>query len=763
MKCFFTSSLDIILKMKSFAHIVSISIFVFTMLTPAGSSNAEWILVRYKDLVNPEQIVRTGERIGTYLSSQTLANSSKALLQPHLDPFIDLLPDALDMVSAPSMTPFRDVSAFYPRELSEPAWVELFRDGRFLALYDGAGTVRLFLPGTSPRRAYQNNYGVVRHCLASISKTAGKINVEVYSYQHDYSKTELKLYPLPYRFSSDAFPIPQNKIPLNLTELFAFFRAGKPLAGANVNEKGLTLLAAEGETPKVDGVPITLSDFAVAYRSIFHAGQNSAFISLDPNASPTLATVNFGGYLENTAVGRTVLSADKRFKTIAAGLDPNTFTDRSNEIRQAVPNFLSAVERDLLGYSNVNGKWIGTRFWFYPESVEIETNENFSAARLIRARFTADAERQRDDFKSSDDFERFKQTMLSPSIRECIANLNSNYDLYSKVFPEFKELDHVARLLGICSWLKRRPAQVLDLDALLSVEVPVKKTPKTKTQMIAAAWLVSKNNSRPDQAAVISNRSIQYLSTYLDLSIEEVFGTADVLTKFLELVAKERGEENISVPNLNWDFVKSKKVREILTTRAHLLAFTKFLASVTNPLKNLPQEEGTFYSMNVLSIGGGINLGSDEFTIRVRRNRGSIRRNRRSAPIAKPPEFLRLPVVSLPSVTEFIRPIPAPELRRTSEYSNSKRSNYSSVDATGNVKTENYWFLRKNNSDWRDRLITTRAVRERHYEGGGMVIHEENPEGATSIIGVKQGNVIVFKRQESDVKVSNEVPEWWKE
>jgi len=167
--------------------------------------------------------------------------------------------------------------------------------------------------------------------------------------------------------------------------------------------------------------------------------------------------------------------------------------------------------------------------------------------------------------------------------------------------------------------------------------------------------------------------------------------------------------------------------------------------------------------MNVLSIGGGINLGADEFTIRVRRNRGSIRRNRRSAPIAKPPEFLRLPAVSLPSVTEFIRPIPAPELRRTSGYSNSKRSNYSSVDATGNVKTENYWFLRENNSDWRDRLITTRAVRERHYEGGGMVIHEENPEGATSIIGVKQGNVIVFKRQESDVKVSNEVPEWWKE
>ena len=62
-----------------------------------------------------------------------------------------------------------------------------------------------------------------------------------------------------------------------------------------------------------------LSDLAVAYRAVFHAGDNEAFISLDQNKYSTKATVNFGGF-ENTRLGSVVLELINASRRLQVGL-----------------------------------------------------------------------------------------------------------------------------------------------------------------------------------------------------------------------------------------------------------------------------------------------------------------------------------------------------------------------------------------------------------------------------------------------------------
>ena len=176
---------------------------------------------------------------------------------------------------------------------------------------------------------------------------------------------------------------------MDLDALVAFFAEGPEIQGAALNkDQGLILYGSEGPKQTLAGHPMELSDLAVAYRAVFHAGDNKAFISLDPNKDPTKVTVNFGGFLENTRLGSVVLEADKRFKTITSGLDPNSFHDLRNYTRNHVPSFLSGAERDLLsGEQSANGQWIGTRFWYYPDTIGVDSDLNWEYCRDYQSTF----------------------------------------------------------------------------------------------------------------------------------------------------------------------------------------------------------------------------------------------------------------------------------------------------------------------------------------------------------------------------------------
>jgi hypothetical protein len=436
--------------------------------------------------------------------------------------------------------------------------------------------------GNNPEESYQANYPIIRHCLNTlVSPDGSPLNIEVFSYRNDYENAELRLNLNPYTFSASSFP--PRGVPLDITRLAAFFDANPEIQGAQIDRsKGLIIYGRHGTKQTLAGANISLSDLAVAYRAVFHAGDNEAFISLDPHSDPTKVTVNFGGYMENTRIGSVVLEADKRFKTITSGLDPNKFSDLRTYTRQLVPSFLSVAEQDLLDSSHLShGKWIGTRFWFYPDSIGIESDLNYQYALITNPVFMADAERSKDDFASPEEFQKKKNTTLSPSIRRNIDHLNQDYPQYAKAFSELKELTMVARLMGICSWLSKASPQWLDLDALLSVELPPFTTPMEKTQLVAACFVSYFSSEGINQDYVLKKSKVVYLSPVLDKKVLDHFINADNYAKYLCVKNGEK-EENYKIYEAQalqlFKVQRNLKVREIIKSKEDLEALASYSA-----------------------------------------------------------------------------------------------------------------------------------------------------------------------------------------
>lgn len=548
-----------------------------------------WIKIEYRDLLDSEVIIRTGDKLIDSLGEARL----RGAIQPHVDGFSYLLQHAVEMLNGPDAYPLRNIVDHFPVGSKQPAWVSILRGGRLAVWADGRDLVRLFLPGRSPRQAYEGCYSVIRHALKALLPDDGLIlNVQVYSYEHDYGRSELSLNNKPYVFKAAEFASPPGT-PLDLEGLAQFFARGGQLEGVQIDEReGLVLYAREGKRETVAGQPIGLSDFAVAYRAVFHAGDNEAFISLDPHRDPTQVTVNFGGFLEDTRIGAVVLEADKRFKTIASGLDPNTYKDVRNETRRIVSDFLTSDERDFLfNRPESNPGWIGTRFWFYPDSIEVETDSGMRYGLVARPRFTADAERSREDFATPAEFETRKRTTLPLSIRECIDQVNANYESYERAYREIRELTTVARLMGICSWLKKADTRQVDLDALLLVELPAFRTERERTRMISVAYLAHPVGGPPGIDYIKKHSRVLNLSSVLDMAIGSYFKNAKDLDEFLRARdgSRDRGGLQLSFltasPGAGSQIIRemgSKPVRSIIRSKSDVLALATYAADRIN-------------------------------------------------------------------------------------------------------------------------------------------------------------------------------------
>lgn len=537
-----------------------------------------WVRIAYGDLLDGSALVRTGDPLRTALRDPSL----KGAVQPFLDPYSYLLQDAVQMLNGPDELPHESVVEQFPLGSEQPAWAAILRGGRIHVVFDGRRHVRAFLPGDRPEQAYEESYPIIRHCLNGLLPPGGKpLEVEVFAYRNDYATSELKLNTRPYRVSATSFP--SRKRPVGLGGLKAFFAQGVDLTGAQLSKsKGLVLYGKTEGQSSLAGHHVSLSDFAVAYRAVFHAGENAAFISLDPHRDPTRTTVNFGGFLEDTYVGSVVLEADKRFKTITSGLDPNTFHDIRKETRQRVPSFMTVAERDLCRDDpTAQGRWIGTRFWFYPDNIGVDTDLSYEFAVVTRPQFTADAERSRDDFASPAEFERKKAATLSPSIRTNINHLNSNYRAYAAAFPEIQDLSTVARLMGIAIWLKQADSKWLDLDELLAVELPAYQTPREKTQLMAASILTVPDLSAATPDYAVAHAHTYYLSPVLDNTVATAFGSPAGVAKYLclargadEAKAREYEDEASQV----WAEHGADQVRSIINTKSDLRALAQYAA-----------------------------------------------------------------------------------------------------------------------------------------------------------------------------------------
>ena len=541
-------------------------------MSSAPLPSAQWLNVDYSDLVDKSAIIRTGQTLGSALGSGGL----KGALQPFLDRYSTLLEASVELVNGED-SPYTDVTAKYPVGAQQPAWVALFRSGKISAFTDNRRTVRVYLQGSNPQTAYAGSYGVIRHMLNTLKPAWGKLNVEIYTFENDYRTLALKLNPAPAVLSGSYFGTPAGKVPLGLAGLGDFFAQGGQLEGARISgNDGLLLYARAAALPTLAGNKVQLSDLAVAYRAVFHAGNNKAFISLDPHKDVTRSAVNFGGFLEDTALGKVVLEADKRFKTITSGLDPNTYADIRSDTRKQVPEFLTVSERDFFS-TTYKKDWVKTRFWFYPDSIEVQTDTTRHFAKIINPRFLADAERSRDDFSSSAEFEKKKKALLLPAIRKNIDELNNNFDSYANAFSEYRELVTVGRLMAVCSWLNRVNPRWLDLDALLSVEIPAMTTERERTQLLAATTLRAGDyeNRLED---IKENLSIYFLSPDLDRAIAEYFPAEKDLAEFLASKSERKPADGVLQAEAARLF-KTKgqeAVRTLLVSQKDLQAFALF-------------------------------------------------------------------------------------------------------------------------------------------------------------------------------------------
>jgi len=506
------------------------------LMTP---DKGKWISANYSDLVDMDQITQSGKKLGEVIPGLDRQPDLKGSVQPFLAPFSSLLPQVLDMEEPPAGRPYAEVERYFPKGTQQPAWAAILRSGIIKVYYDGQNKARVFLLGNDPKESYHRDYGVVRHVLqVLLANTAtSTLSVQVFAYKNDYARKELSLNPASYSFTSDSFPPPQDTIPLDLVGLQEFFEKQVVLEGGRLDPKvGLELFAKKPDKSAGKEPGASMADLAVVYRAVFHAGYNEAFVSLDPHRDPTKVTVNFGGLLEDTRVGAIVLEADKRFKTITCGLDPTSMSDIRGLVRTQIPSFLTSAERRLMTPLSNEGKWEGTRFWYYPESVVVDADLDYSMAAIRKAQFTADAERSRADFQTPQQFEQFKATSLSPAIRQNIDHLNTHYREYAAVFPELRQLNSVARLFGICVWLQRAKVANVDLDALTSVVLPAYRTEREKAQLVASSFVTISKGLAPNAADVASRSQVVSHTGSLSQSVEEVFGGWKPLGEYLCLV-----------------------------------------------------------------------------------------------------------------------------------------------------------------------------------------------------------------------------------
>lgn len=534
------------------------------------------IAVSYADLIDADVFTRTGRRLGDAVRDP---RTPRALLQPFLEGYSSLLPYVVEMVFGPDPTPRREILERWPPGSPQPAWVALFRGGKYRAAADGEGRVRLFLPGDDAAGAWRKHYPVVRHALAALATAAGApLAVEVFAYRNDYRKRELRLQLRPVTVSATSFP--PDRAPLDLTSLGDFFRQGGQLEGAQLDPgEGLVLFANPDQRDNLAGESVSLADLAVAYRAVFHAGDNDAFISLDPNADPSLASVNFGGHLEDTRIGAAILAADRRFKTICTGLDPVSHQDARQEIRRKIPEFMTNSERAFLDEDAQQAPvWVATRYWFYPESVSVDTDTFEGFAVITRPRFTADAERIGKGFDDLDS--RKKRAELSAGVRENIRQINVDHASFVAAFPEIGDLAAVARLMAVSTWLQRAEMSRLDLDALLAVELPAATTPRTLERTISTEYVAIPPAGVISEALVRDRSGVTWMTPMLNRTVADFFGNQKTYAGYLCTVRKAARKPcaayEVEAATL-FEAQRDLPLRSLLNSEEDLLSLLEFL------------------------------------------------------------------------------------------------------------------------------------------------------------------------------------------
>jgi hypothetical protein len=479
----------------------------------------QWVEANYDDLVERAQLTQSGRSVGEVLRTFDGSRHDQAELQYFLDRFAGMLDDVVAAERPDTATGYAPVCDSFPAGSAQPAWAALVRSGAMHISSDGKGRVRLYLPvkntkGTADAAAaYKAKYSVLRHPLAWLAdKNPGKpLSVEVFCFNNDYARRSLHLSMRTHSFTEAVFASGASQ-PLNLAEIRDFMRLAPRVDGARLSGGSLILVGEKSSQQTLDGTPLSIADLAIAYRACAHSGPNEPFVSLDPHAQPTKVTVSLGGYLEDTRIGTVLLEADKRFKSLSTGLSPDGIADIASTVQARVPTFITTDQRRFASPIMGSG-WRGTRFWFYPDSIVVESNLSGTVAAVVSPRFTADAERSEEDVRKLGAKMESAKALLAPETKESIAEFNQDYDQLRGSFNELSELDVVGRIMGLCAWSKRSLSRSqIDWDALLGVELPAYRTPRDKYQLISSSHLVESGESPAVSRKIVRHSFTRMLS-----------------------------------------------------------------------------------------------------------------------------------------------------------------------------------------------------------------------------------------------------------
>ncbi len=652
----------------------------------ASASIRGWVRVDYGSLVDRRRPSHSGDPIGVLLDrlggrpfptggDRPEDALSHRLLDPLLETYAFVLPDALDSSLPMPEAPFVEVGNLWSPGEEQPAWAEMLRARQFVLESDGRGHLRACLPlprlsdGTVPtslgipvasgeeagKKAWDAAWPVLRHALAAerrrLARRAGDrpedhpLDVEVHAYAHapEITSFVLGLDPLRVRVD-DTRALPAERLP-DLRAWQSFLDRGLQIEGGRLDPEGtLHLLGSEPAAGgSVRARPLTLADFAVAYRAVARGGLAEPYMSLDRGEAPETSIVNYGGRLRDTRLGLTSLLSDVRFKTMSLGIDVFDGRDVRGRIREALPAFRTHLERFALDPSSKGVMAQQTRLWFYPDDVSVTLSPEGDVLVMRRARMTAASERvgARAGAAEPD----------PPWTRDTVAFLNRNYDGLCAIFPELTDLDQATRLLTLFTWLRQASAEghpVPDLDALLGLPLPPVPTPRRFPQLLTFNALPPAGGTgdvdvldrttigdalerltRPDVGILPAARRFARAKGFLDRRLPD----QDALAK--EMEARDPAKTDDATLDL-------------LAYRAErLFMHERVLASLSRGEREaLDRRAKTGGSLRVFSVGiGGVDLGMGAVLARASRAQsrlswggGSPRRVPAAAESARAPE-----------------------------------------------------------------------------------------------------------------------------
>jgi hypothetical protein len=605
-----------------------------------GARTSNWITISYAGLVEQNVLTHSGETISEVVRRLPgSGNDQKGLVQPYLEPFSVLCHDVVLATSAPDTIQMTNILANYPAGSEEPAWVDLFREGHF-QMYYNKHLIRLFIKGTDPEVSYRQFQSVVRHPLQDvIISFGGSIKmVEVYTFSNDYAKREIRLNTIPAVLSVDAIDLAAKRHPMDIASIEDFLQQGVQLEAAEVDVNDeLYFYGRKASDQTLAGFPVSISDIAVVYRSIFHYGFNAPYISLDRNEDNRYAKVNFGGNLANTHVGHVVLEADKLFKTLSTGLEPNTGEVMKQQIAKHVSGFLTEDERGFLEKATTGHMQI--RYWFYPDSIGTVTDGSIGV--VVSDQFLADVERM--DIKT---------TNVGNAVRNTIDHLNLNFYQYEEAFKTYEELSTVGRIMALLNWMKGMNSdKQIELDDLLSIRLPAFSTPKKTKKMFAVSSVALPETSVPTARSVREAAKVSNISHALDRFVPSTSDSAFLVfasqyasrlnasdsaspyyRQLESTVLSEDKAIDVNESKLSSLELEIKRMEYSLNSynQREVDRFNELVDKYNNlaeQQKNRIDRYNTVVEelnqtkmriMSICSIGGGINLGPKEFKPAVR-------------------------------------------------------------------------------------------------------------------------------------------------